>query len=218
MSRMFSKKKLNLLGDWVLLWECQVVPWSVIVTKARESGKTELGERISRRAEALGKSIKSLEREIGVADCYISDVIGGRKQSVRASVIGNLASALKTTQTWLLRGIGPESVKPAPTAKIADLGKDCIAVGPFSHIEASRQAEIVITGLDMGTRQCAFMLDDQRLRGAIVDPSIRMPGNVYAASMMRIEPILVLMKDAITESGERISFIIDAPGAPTNGK
>ncbi|QKC72030.1 XRE family transcriptional regulator [Mesorhizobium loti] len=67
-----------------------------------------LAERILRRLEATGKSMRSASLEVG-SDALIRNIMTGKSKSPRAENLEGIAKALGTTAIWLLTGEGPES-------------------------------------------------------------------------------------------------------------
>lgn len=69
-----------------------------------------LAERIAKRLDAIGRSMRSVSLEVG-SDALIRNIMTGKSKSPRAENLEALARVLSTTTQWLLRGDGPESVE-----------------------------------------------------------------------------------------------------------
>lgn len=75
--------------------------------------QSTLSDRIQKRLKAVGKSERAASLEAGLSDAFIRNIRLGKSSSPRSDTIQKLAGVLKTTEAWLLREEGPESIGDA---------------------------------------------------------------------------------------------------------
>jgi transcriptional regulator with XRE-family HTH domain len=171
-----------------------------------------LADRINRRLKALGMNVAEAERLAGVNRTYIADIVAGRKRNVRK--LADIARALRTTEAWLLTGMGSEdSVYGRDEPPSAPSHPSVVAIDPDDFtVLASVEDRIIITGIDTHTGNCSYTtLTDKRVRTAqIIDPSLQTVENIYLQSLMRQRPITALLKEKLKGSDVVQTYIVDA--------
>ena len=175
----------------------------------------DIRDRIRRRMNVCGVSMKQLDAELGLSGSFMFDFLAGRKRTLKDEVLGRLAARLKTTEIWLLRGFGPEEASDS----IEDVGERtritaawcALQDGPVERVLPKERKTITITGLDFTTGSAGVYHDgaSSRLRAFIVDPEMLMPGNAYATSFVKRCAIKVVVKRVVMANGAEVWFIID---------
>lgn len=91
---------------------------AVIVRAARLDYRTmtSIASRIQQRLDELGLSARKASLDSGLSDSFIRNILTGKSTSPRGDTLAKLASALQTTEAWLLRGDGDNAaVEPQRT-------------------------------------------------------------------------------------------------------
>lgn len=82
----------------------------------------DISDRIRHRLEKLKLSMRSASLEAGLSDAFIRNIVTGKSASPRGINLTKLANVLRTTETWLQDGDGPEDApagfRPATTTYI----------------------------------------------------------------------------------------------------
>lgn len=170
-----------------------------------------ISDRIQRRLAALKMTVVDAERLAGVRRTYIADIVSRRKKQVRQ--LAPIARALRTTEAWLLTGIGPEDAIygdcEATCAPASVVGID----PPNFSVSAAFEDRIVITGLDVSTGTCSYKStskDGEFRKAKIIDPALTTVDSIYVQSLSRGRPIVALIKERLKDTDVVETFIVDA--------
>ncbi len=95
----------------------------------------DIKERIRHRLEKLNISMRSASLEAGLSDAFIRNIITGKSASPRGINLTKLAHVLRTTETWLQDGEGPEEAhagfRPTVTTYVPLIS--WVSAGELSH-------------------------------------------------------------------------------------
>lgn len=72
---------------------------------------TTIAQRVQSRLKKLNLSMRKASLDAGLSDGFIRNIISGKSESPRGINLSKLAHALKTTESWLLLGDGPEDAE-----------------------------------------------------------------------------------------------------------
>jgi phage repressor protein C with HTH and peptisase S24 domain len=133
-----------------------------------------IGDRVRKRLDKLGLNPFEAARLGKLERTYISDLLDGRKKTVRTDKIPNLALALNTTVDWLTNGFGPEDVseptKPAATVPEPDAPN---ATEPRPLPPNFGDVTIAVYGQAIGGDDGYFVLNGNKVADVIAPPSLR---------------------------------------------
>ncbi len=77
---------------------------------------TNIAQRVQSRLKKLDLSMRKASLDAGLSDGFIRNIISGKSESPRGINLSKLAQVLRTTESWLLSGEGPEETK-SPESK-----------------------------------------------------------------------------------------------------
>lgn len=92
-------------------------------------GSDTLALRLKHAREKRGLGSRALARRAGVNEAYPSQIEGGHRSKIEASILAKLAAALEVSLDWLVNGGAPPTLSPfakpepeeeAPTAPAHD--------------------------------------------------------------------------------------------------
>ncbi|MCW2275091.1 transcriptional regulator with XRE-family HTH domain [Rhodoblastus acidophilus] len=171
-------------------------------------------KRIKARIEELGLSVAEVERRCGFRPSYIHELLSGKKQTMRGDAMQKLASVLKTSDIWLLRGIG------APDAEVEDVfsGENQNvqqypeAIRGAKSVDAVRELTLIIDGLTNSTGEVTFRLlgANSAHRGFVADPAFFVADNIFLNSFLTKRAISARAKLVHTNDGKKVVVIVDA--------
>lgn len=176
----------------------------------------DIRDRIKRRLGVCGYSMKQIEEELGLSRTFISDFLGGRKNTLSDDVIRELAAKLRTTEIWLLRGAGPEEPNGSETSPSVQVVNSItwsdIHAAQIEKVMPKEKKSVVFTGFDFTTGAAGVQEEGSRsprVSALVVDPEIFVPGNAYALAFAQRQPIRVIVKRVLLKGGQEIWFILD---------
>jgi transcriptional regulator with XRE-family HTH domain len=180
-------------------------------------GTMTFKDRIKRRLNALDLSVAEAERCAELPRTYLADLLSGKKKTLKDDALARLATVLKTTDIWLLREAGAETLDQPEGRAPAFQGIPPTSSYPFDTSEISdvgngENADIVIVRLDISSGECLFhdKAGSAAVRiGIVVDPALFLANNAYASHMAARRALRVLLKRVTLASGAEISFILD---------
>lgn len=171
-------------------------------------------KRIKARIDELGMSVAEVERRCGFRASYIHELLSGKKQTMRGDATQRLASVLKTSDLWLMRGIGSanagvDDVLPHNnniTPQYFEVMKDA------KSTENARELNVVIDGITNSTGEVTFRLSGANAvhRGYVVDPTFFIPENIFLTSFLTKRAISAKAKVVHMVDGRRLVVIVDA--------
>ncbi len=89
---------------------------------------TNIAQRVQSRLKKLDLSMRKASLDAGLSDGFIRNIISGKSESPRGINLLKLANTLRTTESWLLSGEGPEEAEsPENTAETQE-ERDFIAL------------------------------------------------------------------------------------------
>lgn len=169
--------------------------------------------RIKARIDELGMSVAEVERRCGFRASYIHELLSGKKQSMRGDAMQKLASVLKTSDLWLMRGIGSPDAEAEEALAIEHIAPQFAeAMKGATSVEKGRELNVVIDGLTNSTGEVTFRLLGATAvhRGYVVDPAFFVPDNIFLNSFLTKRAISAQAKIVNTEDGKRFVVIVDA--------
>lgn len=69
-----------------------------------------IADRVQSRLKKLDLSMRKASLDAGLSDAFIRNIMSGKSVSPRGINLTKLARALRTSESWLLSGDGPEEV------------------------------------------------------------------------------------------------------------
>jgi len=95
---------------------------------------TSISDRIDKRLEIVGLSMRAASMEAGLGESWIRDLKRNEDQSPRVEGLQKLAPILKTNVEWLMTGSGdPDQVSDPETAAVVSI---------MPSLDAKRRAEL----------------------------------------------------------------------------
>ncbi len=180
-----------------------------------------LRERIEQRVKALDLNVRQVERMCEFSPSHLSDIMSGRKKTLKAGALSALAKVLKTSESWLQCGVGPPSTDPQDMEKasVAAAFRKLAAAPPqsvtdgVSTVGELEDASVLLIALNLHTGACSFFVDSLEsglAQGVILDPALAVPENEYARGLFAFSFIQVSAKKLVRQSSEVSYAIFDA--------
>ncbi len=179
-------------------------------------------DRIEQRVKALDLNVREVERMCEFSPSHLSDIVSGRKKTLKAGALSVLAKVLKTSESWLQCGAGPPSTDPQDMEKasVAAAFRKLAAAQPpqsvtdgVSTVGELEDASILLIALNLHTGACSFFVDSLEsglAQGVILDPALAVPENEYARGLFAFSFIQVSAKKLVRRSSEVSYAIVDA--------
>jgi transcriptional regulator with XRE-family HTH domain len=180
-------------------------------------GTLTFKDRIKKRLSAVGLSVAEAERLAELPRTYLADLLSGKKKTLKDDALARLAAVLKTTDIWLLREAGPESLDEPGGRAPASQGhtpapSDAFDSSEVAVVKQGEKEDILIVRLDIVSGECLFhekAASGAQRRGIVVDPELFLANSSYASHMAARRVLRVLLKRVTLASGAEISFILD---------
>ena len=181
-----------------------------------EKMASTLRERLKSRIAACGFSMKQIDEALGLSAGFMFDFISGRKKTLSDEVIRGLADKLKTSEIWLLRGIGSEdvgssgSVRDEHDSMLSPWGR--IRAEGVERVMARERKTVAFTGMNFVTGSVSIQdggSSSPAFRAIVVDPDIMAPGNAYAEAFSQRQPLRVIVKRVVMADGQETWVILD---------
>lgn len=175
-------------------------------------------DRIRKRIDKLGTNVAKVERDSGLTHAFVSDVMLGRKKTLKPEALKKVASTLRTTEVWLTHGHGAESTDEQETksASVSATNRQSASerfLVEFTDLKSVSDASwhsIHIYSLNLRTAGVSFYDANQTsIDGIIVDPGHWIANSPYARSMSLQHPLRVSIKIVEKSNGNRVYTILD---------
>jgi transcriptional regulator with XRE-family HTH domain len=183
---------------------------------------SNLRDRIEQRIKALDLNVREVERMCEFSPSHLSDIMLGRKKTLKDDALSALAKVLNTSESWLQCGVGPPSTGPQDVEKasVAATFRKLAAAQPLqtitdgvSAVGRLEDASILLTALDLQTGECNFFVDSvesKRAQAVIIDPALAILENEYVRGFAARSFIRVSSKKLVRQSSDVIYAIVDA--------
>jgi transcriptional regulator with XRE-family HTH domain len=183
---------------------------------------SSLRDRIKQRILILDLNVREVERMCKFSPSHLSDIMSGRKKTLKDDALSALAKILKTSVNWLQCGVGPPSTDPqdeekalvsAAFRKLAAAQSLQSVTDGVSTVGELEDASILLIALNLHIGACSFFVDSFEsglAQGVILDPALAVPENEYARGLFACSFIQVSAKKLVRQSSDVSYAIVDA--------